>query len=160
MTDPEESVQATEDQPAPESAPESGASAGAEDHLDLAAAWDALRVLAESVRGFVAALLGLVRSELHLARVSWPLVFALLVLLVGLSLSLWVSLIALVGWMLFVATDSVGWALATLVGVHLALIVSARIMLQRTARKMTLPATRAEVRGLLERARHRSGAGR
>lgn len=127
-----------------------------EDRLDFVAAWDAVRVLLDAVREFAVTLLGLARSELRLARVSWPLVMALLVMLVGLSLSLWISLIALIGWALYVATGSIGWALAALVGVHLLLLVATRLTLKRTARNMTLPATRAEVRGLLERARKRT----
>ncbi len=156
MSEPEESVPETDESPEHEPAPEND-QAGADERLDLVATWDAVRTLLGAARDFVTALLGLARSELHLARVSWPLVFALVVLLVGLSLSLWISLIACIGWSLYVATGSVGWALTALVGVHLVLLVIARFTLRRTARNMTLPATRAEVRGLMERARRRSG---
>jgi hypothetical protein len=132
------------DAPAPEAA------APQPDGIDLPAAWDAARDFARAARGFVSALAGLARSELHLARASWPWVFALLVLLVGLALSLWISLIALAGWSLYVATGSVGWALAALVGLHLVLLIAARLILRRTARNMTLPATRAEIGSLLQ----------
>jgi hypothetical protein len=121
------------------------------DGIDLPAVWAAARDFARAARGFAGALAGLARSELHLARASWPWVFALLVLLVGLALSLWISLIALAGWSLYVATGSVGWALVALVGLHIVLLVAARLILRTTARNMTLPATRAEIGSLLQR---------
>jgi hypothetical protein len=114
---------------------------------DIAATWEAVRALLEAVYEFVTGLFALTRSELRLARVSWPLVFALLVSLVGLSLSLWASLIALTGWGLYMLTASVGLALAALVLLHLVLLVGVRMLLRRTSRHMTLPATRAEIRG-------------
>ena len=141
----------------PEAEPGVDGDIGDEERLDLAATWDAVRVLLDAVREFAVSLYWLARSELRLARVSWPLVFTLLVVLVGLGLSLWISLIALLGWGLYVATGAVGWALVALVGLHLGLLVAARIMLRHTARNMTLTATRAEVRGMLERARKRTG---
>ncbi|RAP57090.1 hypothetical protein [Oleiagrimonas sp. MCCC 1A03011] len=123
------------------------------DRLDIPAAWEAARTLFDATREFAVALFALARSELRLARVSWPLVFALVVVLVGLSLSLWASLIALIGWGLYLLTHSVGLALAALVGVHIVLLVVARLLLRRTARNMTMPATRAEMRDLFARAR-------
>ncbi len=120
---------------------------------DALAVWDATRALADSVHGFARALLGLAQSEWRLARASWPLLVAVSIILVGLSLSLWASLIALLGWGLYVATGAVGWALAALVGVHLVLLLLARWLLRRTARNMTMPATRAELQDLVARAR-------
>lgn len=130
----------------------------AEDGLlaEAGAIWDAVRALAVAVRGFAAALLGLARSEVRLARASWPLVFATTIVLVGLSLSLWASLIALVGWAFFVLTGSVGWALAALVGLHVVLLVATRWVLRRGVHNMSMPATREELASLLERAREAS----
>lgn len=120
---------------------------------DAMATWRAARAFARAARGFAMAMVGLARSEWQLALASWPLVFAILVVLVGLSLSLWASVIALAGWGFYVLTGSVGWALAALIGLHVALLVSARIALRRTSRHMTMPATRRELHGLAERVR-------
>ena len=129
--------------------------AAAEETLtaEALAIWDAMRVLARAVHGFLLALAGLARSEWRLARASWSLVFSLTIVLVGISLSLWASLIALIGWGLFVATGSVGWALTALVGVHLVLLLVARLALKRSSRNLTMPETRRELNTLLARAR-------
>ncbi|MGB8636411.1 MAG: hypothetical protein WCD36_14195 [Rhodanobacteraceae bacterium] len=117
------------------------------------AIWDAIRVLARAVHGFALALAGLARSEWRLARASWPLVVALAIVLVGIGLSLWASLVALIGWGFFVATASVGWALTALVGVHLVLLLVVRLALRRSSRNLTMPETRRELHGLVARAR-------
>lgn len=126
---------------------------------DAVAVWDALNAFAQSARGFTIALLGLARSEWKLAKASLPFAFALTVVLVGLSLSLWASLIALAGWVLYVLTDSVGWALAALVGLHGVLILGVRWIHKLTCRNMTMPATRGELQGLVARAKGKMDTG-
>lgn len=126
---------------------------------DAVAVWDALNAFARSARGFVMALLGLARSEWNLAKASLPVVFALTIVLVGLSLSLWASLITLAGWALFLLTDSVGWALAALVGLHVVLLVLGRWLLRRAFKNTTMPTTRSELRGLVDRARGKTNKG-
>lgn len=135
----------------------SGGPAGAsDDAIDRAlAAWDAARALLLAARGFIVALFGLARSELRVARASVPWVIALSILLVGLVLSLWLSLIALVAWVLYIATGSLGWALSGLVLLHGLAALLVAWALKRTSRSLTMPATRAQVQGLLARTRHR-----
>lgn len=120
---------------------------------DAVAVWDAFNAFAHSARGFVVALLGLARSEWKLAKASLPVVFTTVIVLVGLSLSLWASLIVLVGWGLFLLTGSVGWALTALVGLHVVLLVIGSWLLKRASHNMTMPATRSELHGLVDRAR-------
>lgn len=119
------------------------------------AAWDAARALLLAARGFVVALAGLARSEWDMARASVPWVIALSIVLIGLALSLWLTLIALVAWVLYVATGSPGWALSGLVVLHVLGVLVAAWALKRSSRWLTMPATRAEVRSLLARARQR-----
>lgn len=126
---------------------------------DAVAVWDALNAFAQSARGFVIALLGLARSEWKLAKASLPFVFAFTVVLVGLSLSLWASLIALAAWGLYVLTSSVGWALAALAGLHVVLLFIVRWLLKRASHNMTMPATRSELHGLADRAKSKIEGG-
>lgn len=120
------------------------------------AAWDAARALLLAARGFVVALAGLARSEWNVARASLPWVITFSIVLVGLVLSLWLSLIALVAWALYIATGSVGWALSGLALLHVLGVLVATWALKRASRALTMPATRAEVHGLLAHARGRS----
>ncbi len=123
---------------------------------DAVAVWDALNAFAQSVRGFVMALLGLARSEWKLAKASLPVFFVITIVLVGLTLSLWGSLITLAGWGFFLLTGSVGWALAALVALHVVFLVLGRALLRRTFKNMTMAATRSELHGLVDRARGRT----
>lgn len=126
---------------------------------DAVAVWDALNAFAQSARGFAIALLGLAGSEWKLAKASLPIAFALTVVLVGLSLSLWASLIALAAWGLYVLTSSVGWALAALAGLHVLLLLVVRWLLKRASHNMTMPATRSELHGLVDRAKSKVEGG-
>lgn len=131
------------------------------DALDRAlAAWDAARALLVAARGFVLALAGLARSELTVARASVPWIIAFSIILVGLALSLWLSLVALAAWALYIATGSIGWALAALALLHVLGLFVTAWALKRSSRALTMPATRAQVQGLLARARGRPAAER
>lgn len=144
---------------APEAAAnESAADTASADTVDRAlAAWDAARALLAAARGFIVALIGLARSEWDLARASIPWVIAYAIVMVGLALSLWMSVVALTAWVLFVFTGSLGLALLGLVVLHLLGLTAVVWALKRNSRRLTMPATRAEVQGLLARARHSSG---
>lgn len=124
--------------------------------LDASRAWHAARDFVRATGDLVLALGALLRSELSLARAAWPRMLGLLAVLAGLGLTLWLSVVALATWGLYVLTGSVGWALVALIVAHVILLCLARIGLKRTARHMSLPETRSEVRELLHRASHSS----
>lgn len=140
------------DEHTPASTPDAATASSTPHGVDLPAAWDAARELLRAARDCVAAFAGLARSELVLARASWPWVVGLMVVMTGAALSLWLCLTTLLGWAFYKLTGGIGWALAALAATHLVAIVIARLLLRRVARNMTLPATRAEFGELMQRA--------
>lgn len=132
------------------------ASTATPEGLDAERAWHAVVDFVRATGDLVLAMGGLLRSELSLAHAAWPRMLELVVVLVGLGLSLWLSTLALVAWGLYALTGSIGWALLALIVVQVIALWVARIALKRTAHHMSLPETRSEVRELLHRASHSS----
>ncbi|HET6631396.1 MAG TPA: hypothetical protein VFG73_01650 [Rhodanobacteraceae bacterium] len=137
-----------------EGAADEAAAFGFDAFARITAAWAALRELWSAVEGVFHALFGLAGSEWKLAKAALPWVVVLGVLLGALALTLWLTLVALLGWGLYVGIGSLGWTLAAVVGVHLVVMGLAALVLRRTARMLTMPATRTELHDLAGRARH------
>jgi hypothetical protein len=90
----------------------------------------------------------LIRAE---GRVLWtgiPLLFIGFVALIALAVSLWGCAVALIGWALMVATNSLGLALGLLVCGHVVLIAGVWFMLKRGVYQVSFPHARAELRAM------------
>ncbi len=130
----------TEERPAPA---ESGAV-----REDAAAAVGVLGAgagLFASLQRTVAALVALLAAEAQVFGASIGLIFLSSVALVAFAVGLWVCVVALIGWALTVATESVGIALAILVVMHLLLVTGIWIAIRRAILQATFPRTRAEI---------------
>lgn len=101
-----------------------------------------------ALRRVATSLAALLVAEAQVLRASVALVFLASVALVALAVSLWACVVALIGWMLTLATHSVGVALAVLVALHLILVVAVWLMIKRALKQASFPATRHELRAL------------
>jgi hypothetical protein len=101
-----------------------------------------------AVRRFFVTLKDLLRAE---GRVLWtgiPLLFIGFVALIALAVSLWGCTVALIGWALMVATNSLGLALGLLVAGHVVLILGMWFMLKRGVYQVSFPHAREELRAM------------
>ncbi|MGH8233418.1 MAG: hypothetical protein ACREPU_04390 [Rhodanobacteraceae bacterium] len=142
---------AEEGQPHTEAATNtSGASGEAQLKTVLAAAAALVAALCHSL----CALRTLALTEARALRAGIPLFFIGAITLVAFSVSLWVCLVALFGWMLMLATHSLGIALALLVVGHAALVVAVWHAMKYSLRQALFPRARAELRLLARTLRH------
>lgn len=98
-----------------------------------------------ALQRFFVTLKDLLRAE---GRVLWtgiPLLFIGFVALIALAVSLWGCAMALIGWALMVATNSLGLALGLLVAGHVVLILGMWFMLKRGVYQVSFPHARAEL---------------
>lgn len=112
-----------------------------------------VRLLA-SVRKATASLLALLLAEAQVSKASAALAFLACVALVAFAVTLWMCVIALVGWILAVAMHSVGAALAVLVGIHAVLVGATFFLIRRMVRRASFPHSRAEFSALRRTLRH------
>jgi hypothetical protein len=101
-----------------------------------------------ALQRFFVTLKDLLRAE---GRVLWtgiPLLFIGFVALIALAVSLWGCTVALIGWALMVATNSLGLALGLLVCGHVVLIAGVWFMLKRGVYQVSFPHARAELRAM------------
>ncbi|HEX6612641.1 MAG TPA: hypothetical protein VF022_02100 [Rhodanobacteraceae bacterium] len=101
-----------------------------------------------ALQRFFVTLKDLVRAE---GRVLWtgiPLLFIGFVALIALAVSLWGCAVALVGWALMVATNSLGLALGLLVCGHAVLVAAVWFALKRGVHQVSFPHARAELRAM------------
>lgn len=101
-----------------------------------------------ALRRFFVTLADLLRAE---GRVLWtgiPLLFIGFVALIALAVSLWGCAVALIGWALMVATNSLGLALGLLVCGHVVLILGLWFMLKRGVYQASFPHARAELHAM------------
>lgn len=127
------------------------ASAPTEDAATAAAFGSVFAAGAELVRALrrvATALAALLASEARVLRASVAMVFLGSVALVAFSVSLWACAVALIGWLLVLATGSIGIALALLVVLHLVLVVAIWLAIKRAIHYASFPATRTELRAL------------
>lgn len=117
----------------------------------------ALLALAAAVRQLFLALRELAVAEARVVRAGIPLFFMAAVALVAFSVSLWVCLVALIGWALMRGTHSLGIALGLLVVIHAILVVGVWSMIKYSLRQATFPQARAELRLLGRTALHDLG---
>lgn len=139
----------TEERPA---SAESDAAAG--EHADAAAARERADAAAgiltagaglfASLQRTAAALVALLTAEAQVFGASIGLIVLSGVALVAFAVALWVCVVALIGWALTVATESVGIALGILVVMHLLLVTGTWIAIRRAVLQATFPRTRAE----------------
>ena len=119
--------------------------------------------LFDALRRMATALAALFAAEARVLHASVATVFLGSVALVAFAVSLWACVVALIGWVLVVATHSVGIALAILVVLHLILVVTIWFVIKRAIHHASFPGTRTELRALgdelrghVERFRHAS----
>lgn len=136
------------DAPNADAAATSDAGARPETSASLDATFAAGVGLFNALRRVATALVALLVAEARVARASVALVVLGTVALVAFAVSLWACVVALVGWTLFVATGSIGIALAILVALHLILCVAIWWLLKRLVQHASFPGTRSELRAL------------
>lgn len=108
----------------------------------------ALAGLFAALRQLFLALRKLAAAEAQVVRAGIPLFFIAATALVAFSVSLWVCLVALIGWALMRGTHSPGLALGLLVVIHAILIVGVWSAIKYAIRQATFPQARAELRML------------
>lgn len=99
-----------------------------------------------ALRRLAAGLFELVAAEARILRASVGVVVLGGVALVAFAVSLWICVVALIGWALTLATGSVGIALALLVALHLVLLGGAWFAIRYVVRRASFPESRAEFR--------------
>ena len=128
-----------------EERPASAESGAAKEGADVAAGiLTAGAGLFASLQRTAAALVALLSAEAQVFGASIGLIFLSSVALVAFAVALWVCVVALIGWALTVATESVGIALAILVVMHLLLVTGIWFAIRRAILQATFPRTRAE----------------
>lgn len=142
--------------PAPPRGPADGESGGspAEPSPSTLAA---VMALASALRQLFLALRNLAVAEARVMRAGIPLFFMAAVALVAFSVSLWVCLVALIGWALMRGTHSLGLALGLLVVLHAILVFGVWSAIKYSIRQATFPQARAELRMLGRTALHDLG---
>jgi hypothetical protein len=108
----------------------------------------AMKALVAAVGQLFSALRKLAAAEAQVVRAGIPLFFIAATALVAFSVSLWVCLVALLGWALMMGTHSLGIALGLLVVIHLILVFGVWSMIKYSLRQATFPQARAELRML------------
>ena len=98
-----------------------------------------------ATRHLVLAVASLAAAEARLAKGHLGVMFLASVGLIAFAVSLWASLVALIGWAFWVATGSTGIALGLLVVLHLILIAGCWLALKRGVRDASFPKTRGEL---------------
>lgn len=136
--------------PAPDGAP---AAAGEPSASTLAA----MKALAAAFGQLFVALRKLAAAEARVVQAGIPLFFIAATALVAFAVSLWVCLVALIGWALMHGTHSLGLALGLLVVIHVILVVGVWSMIKYSIRQATFPQARAELRMLGRTALHDLG---
>lgn len=132
---------------AEQSHPEAAADASdASGEAQLKAVLAAGAALLAALRHLLSALRTLALTEAQVLRAGIPLFFIGAIALVAFSVSLWACLVALFGWLLMVATHSLGIALALLVVGHAALVIAVWFAMKYSLRQATFPRARAELR--------------
>lgn len=106
------------------------------------------RALVAASRHLLGAFRALAAAEAQLLWAAIPLFFIGAVAMVAFAVSLWVCLVALVGWALMLATHSAGIALGLLIVGHAILIVGVWFVIKYSVRQATFPRGRAELRRL------------
>lgn len=104
--------------------------------------------LGVALRGVALGFLALCVAEVRVLRASAVLLFVGSVALVALAVSLWACVVALIGWALVIATDSIGIALGILVALHLVLAIALWCALRYAWRQATFPVVRDELQVL------------
>ena len=117
----------------------------------------ALMALASAFRQLFMALRNLAIAEARVMRAGIPLFFMAAVALVAFSVSLWVCLVALLGWALMMGTHSLGLALGLLVVIHAFLVFGVWSVIKYSIRQATFPQARAELRMIGRTALHDLG---
>ncbi|MGH8191597.1 MAG: hypothetical protein ACREP2_09140 [Rhodanobacteraceae bacterium] len=112
------------------------------------AALKASLALLTALRHLLGALRKLVATEGRVLLAGIPLFFIAATALIAFSVSLWVCVVALIGWAFMIATHSVGVALGLLVILHLLLVGGVWLMIKYAIRQATFPQARAELRRL------------
>lgn len=101
-----------------------------------------------ALKRFAGALGRLTLAEAQVLRHGLPLFFIGTIALIALSVSLWACTVALIFWMLRLATHSAGIALGIIVAGHVLLIVVLSVALKRGVRQASFPQARAELQAL------------
>jgi hypothetical protein len=104
--------------------------------------------LFSALRRLLLALRALVAAEADVLRAGIPLAFIASVALVAFSVSLWACVVALVGWLLVVASGSIGIALGVLVAFHALLVCGIWYGIKYVVRQLSFPHARGELRRL------------
>jgi hypothetical protein len=97
----------------------------------------------------VSAFSKLVAAEGRVLVAALPFALISVIALIAVSVSLWVCLVALVGWLFMQVTQSLGIALGLLVVIHIALVVGVWASIKYALRQATFPHARGEVIGLI-----------
>ena len=142
--------------PGPPHGPADGESAGVNLRMH-ALDDDALMALASAFRQLFLALRNLAIAEARVMQAGIPLFFMAAVALVAFSVSLWVCLVALIGWALMRGTHSPGLALGLLVVIHAILVFGVWSVIKYSIRQATFPRARAELRMIGRTALHDLG---
>lgn len=108
----------------------------------------AMKALAAAFGQLFVALRKLAAAEARVVQAGIPLFFIAATALVAFSVSLWVCLVALIGWALMHGTHSLGIALGLLVVIHIVLVVGVWSVIKYSIRQATFPQARAELRML------------
>lgn len=130
----------------PPDAPDGASVAGSGDESPSALA--SLMALGAALWRLSSALRKLAAAEARVVRAGIPLFFMAATALVAFSVSLWVCLVALIGWALMQATHSLGVALGLLVVIHAGLVFGVWSLIKYAIRQATFPQARAELRML------------
>ncbi|MGH8155760.1 MAG: hypothetical protein ACREP0_11100, partial [Rhodanobacteraceae bacterium] len=126
---------------------DAGADAAAAKAQTRASVEAGIRLVA-ALRRVITAELALLAAEARVLRESVAVVFLAGVALVALAVSLWVCIVALIGWAFVIATHSVGIALGLLVVLHLILVSAVWFTIMRAVRRASFPQARVEFAAL------------
>lgn len=108
----------------------------------------ALVALAAALGQLFAALRKLAAAEARMLQAGIPLFFMAATALVAFSVSLWVCLVALIGWALMRGTHSLGLALGLLVVLHAILVIGVWSVIKYSIHQATFPQARRELHRL------------
>lgn len=119
---------------------------GGDADVQYRSAIEAGSALVAALRHLIGAFRKLAAAEGRLMLESIPLAFIAAVALIAFSVSLWVCVVALIGWALMVGTHSLGLALGLLVVMHAVLVFCIWGMIKYSLHQATFPRARAELR--------------
>jgi hypothetical protein len=112
-------------------------------------AFDAMATPIAAALKLFSAFVKLVVAEGRVLVAALPFALISVIALIAVSVSLWVCMVALVGWLLMQATQSLGIALGLLVVIHIALVAGVWASIKYALRQATFPHARGEVLGLI-----------